>query len=75
MTEQSRQFRVPVMMSRAEIEAVDAWRRMQPSIPSRAEAIRSLVALGLQGGQEPAEIAPVVLKGGKRPSFDNPGKK
>lgn len=63
------------MMSRTEIEAVDAWRRVQPSIPSRAEAIRRLVTLGLEGGREPAEIAPVVLQGGKRPTFDNPGKK
>lgn len=28
-------------------ERVDAWRREQPSIPTRAEAIRQLVELGL----------------------------
>lgn len=75
MTDKPREFRVPVMMSSAEIEAVDAWRRVQPSIPSRAEAIRRLVTLGIEGARDPAEIAPVVLRGGKRPNFDFPGKK
>lgn len=30
------------------IEAVDAWRAQQPGIPSRAEAIRRLVDMGLE---------------------------
>jgi len=32
------------------IEAVDHWRRQQPDIPSRAEAIRRLVDKGLEAG-------------------------
>ena len=27
---------------------IDAWRRLQPDLPSRAEAVRRLVALGLK---------------------------
>ena len=30
---------------------VDEWRRMQPDIPTRAEAIRRLVAIGLVAEQ------------------------
>jgi metal-responsive CopG/Arc/MetJ family transcriptional regulator len=39
--------RIPVMMSPAEVERIDAWRREQSDIPSRSEAIRRLVAKGL----------------------------
>lgn len=30
------------------LELIDRWRRTQPEIPSRAEAIRRLVELGLK---------------------------
>jgi uncharacterized protein len=30
------------------IESIDEWRRKEPDLPSRAEAIRRLVQLGLQ---------------------------
>lgn len=30
---------------------VDEWRRQQPDLPSRAEAFRRLVELGLQKGK------------------------
>ena len=45
--------RVPLMMSAAEVEAIDAWRRWQPDLPSRAEAIRRLIVTGLQGAPPP----------------------
>lgn len=35
------------MMSAKDVEAIDAWRREQPDLPSRAEAIRRLVERGL----------------------------
>ena len=31
-----------------DLDAIDAWRRKQPDIPTRTEAIRRLVALGLK---------------------------
>jgi hypothetical protein len=34
---------------------LDAWRRKQPDLPSRASAIRQLVTLALQGKQEKAK--------------------
>lgn len=40
--------RIPVMMSLLEVGAIDAWRSTQPGIPTRSEAIRQLVAKGLQ---------------------------
>jgi len=41
--------RIPVMMSADEVEKIDEWRRRLPApTPSRSEAIRQLVALGLK---------------------------
>ncbi|MHC2585395.1 metal-responsive CopG/Arc/MetJ family transcriptional regulator [Bradyrhizobium diazoefficiens] len=40
--------RIPVMMSSEEVDAIDEWRRQHPDLPSRSEAIRRLVALGLK---------------------------
>jgi metal-responsive CopG/Arc/MetJ family transcriptional regulator len=43
--------RIPVMMSAEEVEAIDEWRRKHPDLPSRSEAIRQLVQLGLKPKQ------------------------
>jgi hypothetical protein len=40
--------RIPVMMSSEEVDAIDAWRRRHPDLPSRSEAIRQLVQQGLK---------------------------
>jgi hypothetical protein len=39
--------RVPVMMSVSELKEIKDWRRSQEALPSRSEAVRQLVALGL----------------------------
>ena len=40
------------------LAAIDEWRRRQPTIPSRTEAVRQLVELGLRAAQQqPAEKA------------------
>jgi hypothetical protein len=49
--------RVPVMMSASEVKAVDAWRRSQESLPSRSEAVRRLVDLGLKFDSEAMSIS------------------
>jgi hypothetical protein len=41
-------LRVPIMMSRAEVAAIDRWRREQTDLPSRSEAIRRLTETGLR---------------------------
>jgi len=41
--------RIPVMMSGDDVDAIDAWRRLQEDLPTRSEAIRRLVAVGLTG--------------------------
>ena len=43
--------RVPVMMTRTELKAVDDW-RFACRVNSRSEAIRQLVALGLKVGEK-----------------------
>jgi hypothetical protein len=40
--------RIPVMMSAEEVAAIDEWRRKNADLPSRCEAIRRLVELGLK---------------------------
>lgn len=40
--------RLQLVTSRQFVEAVDDWRRKQPDIPSRSEAIRRLVEAGLK---------------------------
>ena len=45
--------RIPVMMSEDEVEKIDEWRRKHPDLPSRSEAIRQLVALGLKAKGKP----------------------
>jgi hypothetical protein len=40
--------RFGMMVDREWMEAIDEWRRAQPDLPSRAEAIRRLVELGLK---------------------------
>lgn len=38
---------------------VDDWRRLQPDMPNRAEAIRRLVAIGLRADPPTQRLAPV----------------
>ena len=48
MADELKDLRVPVMMSVADVSAIDEWRRRQPDLPSRSEAIRRLVEIGLK---------------------------
>jgi hypothetical protein len=44
--------RVPVLMTASELRRLDAWRRATEDMPSRGEAIRRLVGIGLQHGED-----------------------
>ena len=48
MTDELKDLRIPVMMAATEVTAIDEWRRRQPDLPSRSEAIRRLVQAGLK---------------------------
>jgi hypothetical protein len=48
MADELKDLRIPVMMAATEVAAIDAWRRKQEDLPSRSEAIRRLVELGLK---------------------------
>ena len=48
MADELKDIRVPVMMTATEVAAIDAWRRKQEDLPSRSEAVRRLVELGLK---------------------------
>jgi len=51
MAEDGNTERFQMRASRAFLESLDKWRRQQPDLPSRAEAIRRLVELGLKKGK------------------------
>ena len=44
--------RVQIIAPRSWLARIDEWRRKQPSIPSRSEAIRLLVDLALATGKD-----------------------
>lgn len=48
MADELKVLRIPVMMASADVAAIDEWRRSQADLPSRSEAIRRLVQLGLK---------------------------
>ena len=48
MADELKDLRIPVMMAATEVAAIDEWRRKQADLPSRSEAIRRLVELGLK---------------------------
>lgn len=53
MAEEKKDQRIPIMMAASEVSRIDDWRSKQPGIPSRAEAIRRLVEVGLAANQTP----------------------
>ncbi|MEZ5888919.1 MAG: hypothetical protein R3D52_00870 [Xanthobacteraceae bacterium] len=58
--------RLSLRVSASFVDQVDEWRRRQPDIPTRAEAARRLILLGIQAtsGKKNKEIEarPVVRK-------------
>lgn len=54
MTEEPRNVRVPVMMSKSEVEAIDDW-SFENRVRTRAEAIRRLIDLGLESAKQQGE--------------------
>ena len=53
--ERMKDQRIPVMMSSDDVESIDNWRRKNPNLHSRSEAIRRLVELGLRARTDAAE--------------------
>jgi len=50
MTTERKDIRVQLVMGESDVTAVDEWRRKQEDIPSRSEAIRRLIHLGVKHG-------------------------
>lgn len=57
MASELRTERITTMMAPSEVRAVDAWRRTLADLPSRGEAIRRLIELGLKASAEQKETA------------------
>jgi hypothetical protein len=47
MDAEPKDVRLPVMATRSEAEAIDAW-RYKNRVPTRAEAMRRLIRIGLE---------------------------
>jgi hypothetical protein len=54
MQSEPRDIRLPLMVSRIEAAAIDAWRYAN-RVPSRAEAVRRLIELGLKAAESGRE--------------------
>jgi hypothetical protein len=52
MADELKDLRIPVMMAPTDVAAIDEWRRKQPDLPSRSEAIRRLVEIGLRAKRQ-----------------------
>jgi hypothetical protein len=52
-TGERRSIRVHVMMAQTELRNIDDWRRHQPDLQARTEAIRRLIQLGLTAETTP----------------------
>jgi hypothetical protein len=52
MRQRRKTERVTLMMELAEAASIDEWRRAQPDLPSRSEAIRRLIEAGLRGARK-----------------------
>lgn len=53
MDDEPKDVRLPLMVTRSEAEAIDSF-RYASKIPSRAEAIRRLIELGLEAAKRPS---------------------
>lgn len=47
MDTELKSVRLNLVVAPSQVTAIDEWRRAQPDLPSRSEAIRKLVELGL----------------------------
>jgi hypothetical protein len=64
--------RLQLVISKGQIGTVDEWRRQQPDLPSRSEAIRRLIELGL--GKAPVSAPPSGSPPGSTRKPASPGK-
>ena len=56
MVDEPKDVRLPFMVSRREVAAIDDW-RFQQRIATRAEAIRRLIQIGLEAGAQASDKA------------------
>ena len=55
MTSEPKDVRLPVMVTRSEADAIDVW-RYDNRVPTRAEAIRRLIGLGLKAAAQHKDV-------------------
>jgi hypothetical protein len=55
MDKDTKDQRLPILVSRAELRDLDDWRARQPGVPSRGEAMRRALRLAIEASKEAAE--------------------
>jgi hypothetical protein len=61
-TNDPKETTLQMRVSAGYLKSIDEWRRQQPDLPSRSEAIRRLTAIALRGEAE----RKIKLKGGRK---------
>ena len=61
MRGEARDQRVPIMLSINELRQLDEWRREQQDLPSRSEAIRRLIQVGMSALKQ-SQLASMTIK-------------
>lgn len=51
MENELKSFRLNLVIAPSQVATIDAWRKEQDDLPSRSEAIRRLIDLGVQSAQ------------------------
>jgi len=73
MEDELKSIRFNMVIAPSQVSKIDAWRKAQDDLPSRSEAVRSLVDVGLSAPSLPPEVAAALdaaaAKAGKPPSF------
>jgi len=74
MSEEPKDVRLPLMVTRSEAEAIDNW-RFENRVATRAEALRMLIQRGLLHGGANPEVRPTVGQTSESPSDEPPPRK
>ena len=74
MSDSLRDQRIHLMMTAAELRSIDEWRRREPDLPGRSEAIRRLVRLGIKVAAPARELLGSVKGSGLASASYNLGK-
>lgn len=60
MNKEKKDVRLQLVVSPSDVQAIDEWRRQQPDLPSRSEAIRRMIHAAVGGGTVSADSLRII---------------